>query len=198
MIYLISSALLAFQPAAFDMPSPPANNCATGAGSVQLPPTRCPATACVRRRPEKTVIVRQCAQYRTRCDVNHICAIPVRISRDTIVAPGPHAGLVGKSRHKPVPRSRKARPDRRDPASQPRSPKRVTQLSAAELLEQIRQVRIERDDAEAELAMLIDAAVSQGVGWPQIASQLGVTRQAARQQYQRRHPDGVSHRGHVA
>ena len=116
------------------------------------------------------------------------------------MAPDLHAGLVGKSKHKPVPRTRKARPDRRDPApaSQPRSPKRVTQLPAAELLEQIRQVRIERDDAEAELAMLIDAAVSQGVGWPQIASQLGVTRQAARQQYQRRHPDGVSHRGHVA
>lgn len=116
------------------------------------------------------------------------------------MAPDPHAGLVSKSRHKPVPRARKARPDRRDPApaSQPGPPKRVTQLSEAELLEQIRQVRIERDDAEAELAMLIDAAVSQGVGWPQIASQLGVTRQAARQQYQRRYPGGVSHQGHVA
>jgi hypothetical protein len=66
------------------------------------------------------------------------------------------------------------------------------------LLEQIRQVRIERDDAETELAMLIDTAVSQGIGWPQIASHLGVTRQAARQQYQRRHFCDVSHQGHVA
>ena len=46
--------------------------------------------------------------------------------------------------------------------------------------------------------MLIDTAISQGLGWPQIASQLGVTRQAARQQYQRRHFGGVSHQGHVA
>jgi hypothetical protein len=46
--------------------------------------------------------------------------------------------------------------------------------------------------------MLIEAAVSQGIGWPQIASQLGVTRQAARQQYQRRHANGVSHQDHVA
>ena len=49
---------------------------------------------------------------------------------------------------------------------QPGPAKRVTQLYDAELLEQIRQVRIERDDAEAELAMLIDAAVGQGIGWP--------------------------------
>ena len=46
--------------------------------------------------------------------------------------------------------------------------------------------------------MLIDTAISQGLGWPQIASQLGVTRQAARQQYQRRHSGGASHQGHVA
>ena len=80
MIYLTLSALLGLLARRIDMPSPPANNCATGAGSVQLPPTRCPATTCVRRRPERTVIVRQCAQCRTICDVNHICAMPVRLS----------------------------------------------------------------------------------------------------------------------
>lgn len=97
-------------------------------------------------------------------------------------------------------RARKAQPDRRDQAPARRSspPKRVTQLSDVELLEQIKQVRTERDDAETELAILIDTAISQGIGWPQIASQLGVTRQAARQQYQRRHFGGVSHQGHVA
>jgi predicted methyltransferase len=102
---------------------------------------------------------------------------------------------VSKSRRKPVPRARTTQPDRRDQAAARQSgpPKRVAQLSGAELLEQIRQVRIERDNAVAELAMLIDAAVSQDLGWPQIASQLGVTRQAARQQYQRRHPGGASH-----
>jgi hypothetical protein len=66
------------------------------------------------------------------------------------------------------------------------------------VLERIRQARIERDEAEEELAMLIDAAVSQGVGWPQIATQLGVTRQGARHQYQRRHSRGASQQGHVA
>jgi hypothetical protein len=61
-------------------------------------------------------------------------------------------------------------------------------MPEAKLLERIRQARIERDEAEEELATLIEAAASQGVGWPQIAVQLGVTRQGARQQYQRRHP----------
>lgn len=122
------------------------------------------------------------------------------LPQDNIVGPSPHGGLVSKSRHKAAPRARKVQPNRRDraPAMQPDPPKRVTQLSDGELLEQIRQVRIERDDAETELAMLIDAAVSQGLGWPQIASQLGVTRQAARQQYQRRHPGSASHQGHMA
>jgi hypothetical protein len=55
-----------------------------------------------------------------------------------------------------------------------------------------------RDEAEAELAMLIDRAVDQGIGWPEIATQLGVTRQAARQQYQRRHRGGASHQDRVA
>ena len=101
--------------------------------------------------------------------------------QDSLVGPSPHAGLVSKSKRKPVLRARKAQPDRRDqaPARPSGSPKRVTQLSDVELLEQIKQVRIERDDAETELAMLIDTAISQGLGWPQIASQLGVTRQAA-------------------
>jgi hypothetical protein len=121
-------------------------------------------------------------------------------SQSNLVGPSPHAELVSKSKRKPALRARKAQPDRRDqaPARPSSPPKRVTKLSNAELLEQIRQVRIERDDAETELAMLIDAAVSQGLGWPQIASQLGVTRQAARQQYQRRHFGGASHQGHVA
>jgi hypothetical protein len=107
---------------------------------------------------------------------------------------------VSRSKRKSVPRAKQVQPDRRDQSrvdqhglSQP-----VARLSAHEVLEQIRYVRIERDEAEAELAKLIDAAVSQGVGWPQIASQLGVTRQAARQQYLRRHPDGGSHEAHVA
>ncbi len=91
-------------------------------------------------------------------------------------------------------------PDRRDQSLVDRhgSSQPVARLSAHEVLEQIRYARIERDDAEAELAKLIDAAVSQGLGWPEIASQLGVTRQAACQQYLRRHRDGSSHEAHFA
>lgn len=81
---------------------------------------------------------------------------------------------------------------------QPRVPQPATRSSAPELLEQIKNVRIERDEAEAELAILVDAAVRQGVGWPQVALQLDVTRQAARQQYLRRHVDDRVHRDHVA
>jgi hypothetical protein len=66
---------------------------------------------------------------------------------------------------------------------------RVTRLSAAQLLERIERARLAREGAEAELAVLVDHAVGLGVGWPEIAAQLGVTRQAARQHYQRRHRD---------
>jgi hypothetical protein len=47
--------------------------------------------------------------------------------------------------------------------------------------------RLTREAAEAELAVLVDHAVSLSIGWPEIATRLGVTRQAARQHYQRRH-----------
>ena len=55
------------------------------------------------------------------------------------------------------------------------------------MLERIEGVRLAREEAEAELVALIDHAVGLGVGWPEIATRLGVTRQAARQHYQRRH-----------
>jgi hypothetical protein len=62
-----------------------------------------------------------------------------------------------------------------------------TQRRSAEILERLKRVRAERDKAEAELDALVDRAVDLGIGWPDIAAQLGVTRQAARQRYQRRH-----------
>ena len=55
-----------------------------------------------------------------------------------------------------------------------------------------------QQEAEAELAALIDQAVGLGIGWPEIADHLGVTRQAARQHYQRRHGDGVNRQDQVA
>jgi len=75
---------------------------------------------------------------------------------------------------------------------------RVSRLSAAQVLEQIEHARRARDEAEAELAVLVDHAVGLSVGWPRIAARLGVTRQAARQHYQRRHRGGTSRPGRVA
>ena len=60
-------------------------------------------------------------------------------------------------------------------------------MSAAQLLEQIERTRVTQRKAEAALAKLVDQAVGLGIGWPEIAARLGVTRQAARQHYQRRH-----------
>ena len=57
------------------------------------------------------------------------------------------------------------------------------------MLERIEDARVVQQEAEAELAVLIDKAVILGIGWPEIATRLGVTRQAARQHYQRRHRD---------
>jgi hypothetical protein len=73
----------------------------------------------------------------------------------------------------------------------------VSQLSPPQLLEQIKRARIAREEAEAELEMLIDHAVGVGIGWPEVAAQLGVSRQAARQHYQRRHRQ-ASHPSRVA
>jgi hypothetical protein len=66
------------------------------------------------------------------------------------------------------------------------------------VLERIQRARLAREAAEAELAVLVDHAVSLGIGWPEIAARLRVTRQAARQHYQRRHRDEVRSRDQVA
>jgi hypothetical protein len=62
-------------------------------------------------------------------------------------------------------------------------------LSTPQVLERIEYAKTAQEEAEAELAVLVDQAVILGIGWPEIASRLGVTRQAARQHYQRRHRD---------
>lgn len=71
-------------------------------------------------------------------------------------------------------------------------------MSSAQVLERITRVRAAQQEAEAELAVLIDHAVGVGIGWPEIANRLGVSRQAARQHYQRRHRDDVSRRDGTA
>jgi hypothetical protein len=107
---------------------------------------------------------------------------------------------MGKSKRRSGPRVKHERPGWQQQApAEPAGPaQRVSRFSAAQVLEQIERARLARDEAEAELAALIDQAVGLSVGWPEIAARLGVTRQAARQHYQRRHRDGTSRVDRVA
>jgi hypothetical protein len=80
----------------------------------------------------------------------------------------------------------------KSPAAPPSLAERIARLSPAEVLERMSRARFQREKLDAELAMLTDHAVSLGVSWPQIAACLRVTRQAARQHYQRRHRDDIN------
>jgi hypothetical protein len=80
-------------------------------------------------------------------------------------------------------------------AAPPTAVQRAARLSPPQVLEKITRARIARDEAGQELAALIDHAVGLGVGWPDIARHLGVSRQAARQQHHRRHRDHVAQHG---
>ena len=115
-----------------------------------------------------------------------------------IVRPGAHASGVSGSRRL----AKGIRPRRDDRAKRPVAPngtaERIARLSPAKVLELISRARLQRDELDAELALLIDHAVSLRIEWPEIAARLGVTRQAARQQYQRRHRDGTSRQDRVA
>jgi hypothetical protein len=82
----------------------------------------------------------------------------------------------------------------RAPAAPPGPARRAARLSPSQVLEKITRARLRREEAEAELAALVDHAVALGVGWPDIARQLGVSRQAARQHYQRRHRQDMAER----
>ncbi len=64
-------------------------------------------------------------------------------------------------------------------------------MSPPQVLDRIGRARVAQQRAEAELAALTDHAVELGLGWPKIATPLGVTRQAAGQHHQRRHRDGA-------
>jgi predicted transcriptional regulator len=102
---------------------------------------------------------------------------------------------MGRSKRHSSPRARKAQPDRGQPPAELQSlAQRVSQMSPSEVLERIRRARVAQQEAETELAALVDHAVGLAIGWPEIADQLGVTRQAARQHYQRRHSEDASRR----
>lgn len=107
---------------------------------------------------------------------------------------------VRKSKRRPDPRVKQVQPGPRHQApGGPTVPaQRFTRLSPPQVLERIERARVARDNAEAELAVLIDHAVSLGIGWPEIATKLGVTRQAARQHYQRRHREDGGPQDQVA
>jgi hypothetical protein len=109
-------------------------------------------------------------------------------------------GPMSKSKRRSGPRVKHVQPGwpHQAPGEPANSAQRVTHLSAPQVLARIERARLARDEAEAELAVLIDHAVGLGVGWPEIAQRLKVTRQAARQHYQRRHSDSASHRERVA
>jgi hypothetical protein len=99
---------------------------------------------------------------------------------------------MGKSKRQP--KVRHGQPGHRppEPGEPPSLPSPVSQLSPPEVLERIKRAQVARQAAESELVALVDHAVSLGIGWPEIAAQLGVTRQAARQSYQRRRRDHAS------
>lgn len=107
---------------------------------------------------------------------------------------------MSKPKRRPSPRAKRVSPraEQQAPAKLPGPVRPTTGLPAPQVLERIERARLARDKAEAELAELIDHAVSAGVGWPEIAARLGVTRQAARQHYQRRHRDNASRQDQVA
>ena len=79
-------------------------------------------------------------------------------------------------------------------AAPPSPTERATRLSRPQVLERITKATLHKKELDAELAALIDQAVALGIGWPDIAHRLGVTRQAARQHYQRRHRDDTAER----
>src|SRR5215813_2280095 len=105
-----------------------------------------------------------------------------------------HAGPRGKSEAPGEAESQQIHLGRRQqgPAQPPGRTKRVSGLSPPQVLERIEDAKTAQQEAEAELAVLVDHAVTLGIGWPEIATRLGVTRQAARQHYQRRHRDSAT------
>ena len=101
---------------------------------------------------------------------------------------------VGRAKRRSNPKARQAQPSERQqaPVQRLRPAKRVSGLSPSQVLERIERARAMQEKAEAELAVLVDQAVKLDISWPEIATRLGVSRQAARQHYQRRHRDDTS------
>src|SRR5690348_15490241 len=82
----------------------------------------------------------------------------------------------GVSRSRRLGKQIKRRGDDRanGPAAPPGRAERITRLPPAKVLERISRARLQRDELDAELALLVDHAVSLRIGWPDIAQRLGV------------------------
>jgi len=101
---------------------------------------------------------------------------------------------VARTKRRSKPKARQIHQGQRQqgPSQTPGPTKRISGLSASQVLERIEDARAAQQEAEAQLGILVDHAVILGIGWPEIATRLGVTRQAARQHYQRRHRDSAT------
>jgi hypothetical protein len=139
-----------------------------------------------------------------KCDLHHIALFSIRgsgcvwcaLSAGGIGRDNPHCpkrriidGMSKprrRSRQKPR-QARSGQPHHKavEAAGATRRPSQ--QASAGEILDRLKRARSARDAAQAEVDVLVDGAVGLGIGWPEIAQELGVSRQAARQRYQRRH-----------
>lgn len=113
------------------------------------------------------------------CDLGHMTHAPGKANRVSYLVR--MMDRMGRSKRPSSPRVKQARPDRQPPAESPSLAQQVSRMSPSQVLEGIKRVQIAQQEAEAELAALIDYAVGLGIGWPEIADWLGVTRQAARQ-----------------
>jgi hypothetical protein len=121
------------------------------------------------------------------------------LGRSGLSHPDRMLGGVSRSRRRLAKGIKPGQNDRARGLAAPVSPaERIARLPAAKVLERIIQARLQRDELDAELALQIDHAANLGIGWPDVARCLGVSRQAARQHYQRRHRDGTSRQDHVA
>lgn len=100
---------------------------------------------------------------------------------------------MGKGRRRAGPRVKYVQPGyrHRAPAAPAGPAERIGRLSPSRVLERISRARLQREELDAGLGLLVDHAVSLGIGWPQIAARPGVSRQAARQHCQRRHRGGA-------
>jgi hypothetical protein len=61
----------------------------------------------------------------------------------------------------------------RAPAAPAGPAERISRLSPAKVLEKIARNRMQRDELDVELALLVDHAVTLGISWPDIARRLG-------------------------